>query len=715
MPNSPLKPIACAALLLAAQASFIRAETAPPAQASVTVSDRYGTPMREYLNGRETYCEPVPLDRISPWLILATVAVEDKRFFEHSGVDFKAALRALWQNTSSGTRVSGASTITQQLVRALEPRERSLWGKMKEMWGARRMEKDLSKREILENYFNRVPYSNMMLGAQTAARAYFNCNAEDLSLAQAALLAGIPKSPRKYNPVLHPKNAFDRQKLALRRMLDLGYINDQLYNFALNEKPVIRKPARPFQAPQFCDMARAANPALTAIRSTIDGDIQSNFEKILSADLQRLRGNRVTNGSIIAIDNASGDILAWVGSADFSDEENAGQIDGVTALRQPGSALKPFLYALAMEKNLLRASDLLDDSPAFFEKGFSPRNYDEHYHGKVRAREALACSYNIPAVRVAEKTGVPAFLNRLRKLGFDSLSAEPERYGLGLALGNGEVRLLELANAYATLARGGLWRPARYLKDAPPEGGQRRVFEQTAAYIVTDILSDNQARAKAFTLNSPFSLPFPFAAKTGTSKDYRDNWAAGYTPRWTIAVWVGNFNGQSMRKVSGISGAGPVLHDAAVYMESRYPSGAFSEPKGLVRAEICPESGLLPSPWCPGTITEVFKKGRMPAKKCALHSPGKEPAPANNAPAAAIAFPARGDVFRIDPSTPREAQAIRFRAARENAEGLRWFVDGKENEGEWWRLAPGRHRLYFTRAVGGKTVKSEVLAFLVVE
>ena len=682
---------------------------------SIEITDRYGAPLRAYHGGSGAVSLPVNLDQVSPWLVLATVAAEDKRFFLHPGVDFRSVARAAWQNSKEGRAVSGASTITQQLARALEPRPRTIFGKLSEMFSALRLEAGHSKEEILEGYFNGVSYGPLLTGAEAASQDYFGLPAKDLSLAQAALLAGLPKSPVNYYPRKNPKAAFARQRLILRRLLDLGLVDEESCRLALAEKVSIREREKYFEAPQFCDYVLKRSAA-GKIKTTLDLRAQRAAAAALKDRLAALgSSHHITNGAALVIDNATGGIIAWAGSNDFFDAANSGQVDGVTALRQPGSALKPFLYALAMAKGS-RPSDLIEDAPIYAAGGHAPLNYDKTYHGFVRLREALACSYNVPAVRLVVKTGLAAFLAKLKDLGFDSLYKPAEFYGEGLALGNGEVTLLELVNAYAALARGGVWLPARFELESPAAPA-RRAIGRSEAYLITNILSDNSARAPAFGLNSAFNLPFDFAAKTGTTKDYRDNWAVGYTPEWTAGVWVGNFDGSSMRRVSGISGAAPALKEIALAMEKLYGSTSFKRPPGIRTVKVCPDSGLPPSSFCPSSMDEVFSAGNLPPGQCARHKPEAEPAARPVAAKLSVKFPADGDIFRLDPQTPRAAQALFLKSA--GAEGeITWTMDGQElpekGESVLWPLKPGRHAVSFKAFQNGKVISSKPARFTVI-
>jgi len=668
------------------------------------VLDRNGEPLQA-LPSVEGFRYPVPLEQMSPWVPLATLAAEDHRFFSHPGVDWRAAARAAWQNAVHGRVVSGASTLTQQLVRNREPRPRTFGSKMLEAADALALERRASKREILADYLNLVAYGNRARGIEAASRLYFNKPSSQLSLAETAYLAAIPRAPGARNPYRKPGALRKDQREILSRMRALGWIDAETHALALEERVQVLSLEKQLPAPHFSEylrqwiLARGENSG--AVRSTIDATLQRESAAILRFHIAKLAANRVGNGAILAVDNRSGEILVWVGSKDFRGEVD-GQVDGVTAQRQPGSALKPFVYGLALE-NGRTPSDILLDEPFTALDRFSPKNYDEKFHGPVRLREALACSYNVPAIRVAEELGAAHVLEGLHQAGFDSLARSPDHYGLGLALGNGEVTLFELARAYSGLARGGVFRPLAFVRGSPEAGVPRRFLSPEAAYLITNILSDNAARTPAFGAYSPFNTPFPFAAKTGTTKDYRDNWAIGYTPDWTVAVWVGNFNGESMAKVSGISGAGPILRDVALLLWQRLGAREFPVPAGVRRVEVCPLSGLVPGPWCPTAMSEVFLAKRIPAAVCNLHKKngGSSEFPIHAAGSAPrVAFPRNGEIFKIDASYARDAQKVKLRAENvENAGDLRWTVDGKALEDRdatgaaWWMLSPGDHRI----------------------
>ena len=707
-----------AALILCLGAALLRATPEPGAAQSL--EDRHGRVLRLVPNGQSLDSRPVALDQVSPFLVLATLAVEDQRFFEHGALDWKAVARALGQDVRAGRVVSGASTLTQQLARALEPRPRTLWGKLKEAGKAFRLERELSKSQILEAYLNHAPYGNRCQGAEAAAQFYFGVPASALSLAQAALLAGIPKSPARYDPYKEPALAKERRDLVLRRLEEGAWVDADSLRQARAERWHLNKPERRFEAPHFTQMLKALAPQQRRLRGTIDAALQQDLQALLRHQVQGLAKRHVRNAALVVLDNASGEVLAWVGSQDFDDEAAQGQVDGVSAQRQPGSALKPFLYSLAFERGW-RPSSRIDDEPWVAPDGYAAYNYDRSYHGRISLRQALACSYNVPAVRLCSAVGQPRFFRRLKDLGFASLDLPAGHYGLGLALGNGEVSLLELANAYATLGRLGRYLPVRVSMDegiAPLGQAPHRALPAGAAWVVLQVLQDNSARAPAFGLSSSLALPFPLAAKTGTTKDYHDNWCVGVTPEWTVAAWCGNFDASPMERVSGVTGAGPLMYDAAMRMYKYRRSTEFRRPAGVDAFEVCSESGDLPGPHCLRLKQEFALEGMAPRATCALH------ASAQGRPLAAgrprILIPADGARYVIDPAVDPASQVLRLKA--ENvAPGsrLNWRVDGEAPprdglEQSFYRLRRGWHAVTLSAFDGARTRTAAAVAFTVV-
>ncbi|MFQ6066287.1 MAG: penicillin-binding protein 1C [bacterium] len=618
---------------------FPRKQLEPASVVSLRILDRRGNLLREVLSDEEGRSEWVSLSEISPHVILATLAAEDSRFYEHSGIDLRAIARAIVQNIRARKAVSGGSTLTQQLVKNIYHFPRSWFWKIIEIWYALRLEISGSKDEILTQYLNRIPYGNQTFGINAASSLYFDKPPSHLSLAEAAFLAGLPRGPSLYNPYRHELRAKERQREVLRRMLHKGMITQQDYRRALKEPLNLTPPEKAFRAPHFCDLVLAKispreRQNISSVRTTLDFELQKDVEVLLRNYVQSLRKWEVSNAAAVIMDNRSGEVLSLVGSADFFDSYHGGQVSGATSLRQPGSALKPFTYGVALEQGMTPATLILDTKIRIRGKGidYVPRNYDGKYHGLVRLREALACSYNVSAIRVLERIGVESLLHRLKKLGFDSLNKGVDYYGLGLTLGGGEVTLLELARAYATLARGGIFKKEKIfleIKDLQGkaksllEDSSNRVFSPQVSYIITDILADRDARIPAFGEGSVLNLSFPCAVKTGTSGNFRDNWAIGYVPHYTVAVWVGNFDGSPMQSVSGVSGAGPLFRDIMLLLEKREKrtNSNFTIPQGLMEVYVCPKSGMLVGSFCPGKIKEIFVKGTEPKEVCNFCDP----------------------------------------------------------------------------------------------
>jgi len=710
----------------------------PKPVVSLRLTDRSGRLLREVLSDEGGRCRWVGLGEVSPNVVWATIAAEDKRFPVHGGVNLLAVARASIQNLRHGRVVSGASTITQQVIRNVYRFRRTLPAKLAEAWLAVRLEATLSKEEILAQYLNRIPYGNLAYGIEAAGRLYFDKPASDLSLAEASFLAALPRSPSALNPFRRPAPVLKSQKEILERVAALNVLSPAEVERARGEMLKIARPENKFQAPHFCDfvLARLSEDFKrrgAEVRTTLDLDLQVKVESLLQNHLREYEDRGLTNGAVLVLDNATGEILALAGSRDFFDSERSGQVNGVTALRQPGSTLKPMTYALALEKGFTAAT-LIEDAPTEFatlEGVFAPENYDERYHGPIRLRSALASSYNVPAVAVLDLLGPDLLYGRLREAGFTSLKKTPGFYGIGLTLGNGEVTLLELVRGYAVFARAGMTIEERFLRSVASKSGRRllipeaapprRVFSPEVAYIVTHILSDKDARIPAFGYVTPLNLPFPAAAKTGTSKDFRDNWTIGYTPRFTVGVWVGNFDGSPMRRVSGITGAGPLFRDVMLQLEAARPASGFPEPPGIVRARICPLSGLSPGPSCPSAIDEIFVAGTEPRSECRLsHRPGSGTASVQASlrrprEALAVAAPLDGDVFKLDPILRPEFQVLRFQVSISDGtpvEAVEWWVNGRfAGRAEFpydlpWPLRPGTHVVQARALAGPATLES---------
>ncbi len=628
------------------------------------------------------------LEALPDFCVEATLATEDSRFFFHPGVDPIAILRAAWQNLrAGGVIVSGGSTLTQQVARNLlmEPAERydrSLPRKIREAWLALQLEWHYSKTEILRFYLNQTYYGNFAFGLEAAAEIFFAKPAAQLSNAECALLAGLVQYPVGYNPFADPEAAKLRQRTVLRLMRDAGYLDEAEVELIYGDPLRYRSLLFDIEAPHFVMyvqdllLSQVGTERLRdgglEVRTTLDLSLQRRTEESIRRRLSQLncsiddipgqqarsdaacrddgRSDRVRNAAAVVLDLDNGDVLSMVGSPDYFDASIQGSVNAALSQRQPGSAIKPFTYAAALDPTWSRAAGLshpltpatiLPDLPTAFPGGrgqdlqsvsaadrfaqgaYVPKNYDLRYHGPVSVREALANSYNIPAVYVLQQVGVPTMQRLATQAGISSFTGE---YGLALTLGGGEVSLLDLTRAYAIFPRQGDRLETRSILEIRDADGmpvwtspqrdkstQPPVISPEAAYLVTDILSDQVARIPAFGEGSVLSLPFPAAAKTGTTTDWRDNWTMGFSAERVVGVWVGNADNRPMQGISGIDGAGPIWRDVMLAAH-RVDPPAFRRPARIVETLICAPSGLLPTPECPRTRQERFIVGTQPTR-----------------------------------------------------------------------------------------------------
>ncbi len=561
--------------------------------ASHVLVDRHGAPISRLTLPDSSRSAPVTADELPPDLIHCTLAAEDKRFHEHGGVDLLATGRAARDFVLERRVVSGASTITQQLIKiSSPPAKRHPLTKLYEALAARRLEMIWSKQRILTAYLNRLDYGNLRTGAAEAARFYFQKPLTDLSLAECALLAGLPQAPSRLNPLRHPQRATARRDLVLRRLSLLGKTDPARITAALAE-PISLRPLRETRpAPWLAALTPPAGGPV--IRTTLDLTLQSSLETIVREETARLKDANLRHAAVVVIHNPTGGILALVSSANWNDPRG-GQYNGALAPRSPGSTLKPFTYLLAMERNQRTPASILADIPSPYRtpQGLDlPQNYDHAYRGPVTLRSALACSLNVPAMRELNALGGPAPLHELLvSLGLTTLGDDPHAAGLGLTIGNAPVRLLELTNAYATLARNGRHLPPVLFPEAESPTETQLPFSAASFFLIADILSDPAARAPSFPPGSPLDLPFRCAVKTGTSSDFRDNWCIGYTPEFTVGVWAGNFENQPMKGISGVSGAGPIFHRTMLRLHRDHAPTWFPRPDGLVDVTIDSRNG----------------------------------------------------------------------------------------------------------------------------
>jgi 1A family penicillin-binding protein len=585
----------------------------------------------------------VEFGRIPQLLKNATIAIEDANFYQNPGIDLRGVIRAVWLNYQNQAVVSGGSTITQQLVRGVlfseEERTRvEVDRKLREMILAYQVGQRYSKDQILGLYLNQVYYGNQAYGVQAAAQLYFGKDVWDLSPAEQTLIAGLPQSPTTLDPTTNFEGAKRRQRAVLDQLVKLGYMSareaDTLFATPVNLTP----PQTPLLAPHFVFYVRQQLEQVYGsdllyrgglrVVTSIDLNWQAEAERIVRERIVELRERNASNAGVIML-GPDNQILAMVGSVDYNDPAIDGQVNVTTALRQPGSALKPIVYAAALRRGWTPATVIWDEPVEYSQPGgdvYRPKNYDNAFHGPQRLRMALANSLNIPAVKAIEYVGVETFVEQANEMGITTF-VDPTRFGLAMALGSNEVRLLDLANVYATLRNAGRQREpvailsitnarGEILERFQPDPGRKALGEQgeALAYLLTDIMSDNQARQYMFGTNNVMELPDRLAAvKTGTSNDFRDSWAVGYTPDVVIGVWVGNSNAEPMQEIAGSNGAGVIWRDLMLSYHDGRPMRTFERPPGVEEALICADTGGRAGPGCRRSMAEVFLAGSVPS------------------------------------------------------------------------------------------------------
>ncbi|GMU08370.1 penicillin-binding protein 1C [Corallococcus caeni] len=730
---------------------------APP---SVVMAYRDGSPAYVFLAPDERWRIPAPKDRVDRAYVRALVALEDKRFFQHPGVDPLAALRALGLNLSRGRRVSGASTLTMQLVRVLEPRPRTFTSKVIESFRAAQLEARLSKQEVLEAYLQFVPYGRNVEGVEAAALAYFGHTAQHLSPAEIATLLAVPQNPNRRFP--SPENR-DRLRSArddiARRLLESeGLVVDGVGSDAVLAEvratpvPDVLTPF-PREAPHAAAWLKARRPGATWLATTLDAGTQRFVERTMGEAARRLERQGIHNGAVVVADRESGELRALVGNFDFFDEKHGGQIIGFATPRSPGSALKPLLYALGIDQGLVGPETLVPDIPVAY-GGYQPRNFDGRFLGLVRMESALSQSLNLPFVRLLERLGVEGFLGSLRQAGVTSLDPRPGHYGLSAAVGGLELTPLELTGVYLALAGDGQARPLRVLEEDAAPGKAQALVSPGAAWLTRQALAlrDRPDFPERRRLTG---LPARVHWKTGTSFGNRDAWAAGSGPKHTAVVWLGNFDHASSVHLVGAENAAPLLFDI---LEGVGPRGtALQEedaapPKDLVSVEVCAYSGHLPTDACTQRKRVDAVRTAVPTTPCPYHhrvevdvasglavGPGcrdgrktesrvyltwpsslrrwlaeqqrQLPEPPPLAPGCVaggerdtptILSPPEGLVALLIPGMNTEEQKIPLEAEAAHDRELTWFVDGavlgtaKAAERLWWKPSVGTHDILVT-------------------
>lgn len=664
---------------------------------TVKITDRHGRHLKDFLPPKIARRQARPLSDFSPHLVAAILTAEDKRFNYHLGVDPLAVLRAAWLNYKHEHIVSGASTITMQLARlsqGLSPGPRTYGRKIKEMWWALLIERHNSKETILSEYLNLIPCGNLTEGFAAAARLYLGKSVSQLSAAEAAFLAGLPASPGALNPYKDPRPALARRTKILLKMEVLGYLDPDSLGRALEEPLALDQLHSSFNAPHFVNYLRNNFTPLPPplITTTLDLDLQEQVEELVRTTVADYEDLGLSQIAVVILSVPEREVLAWVGSSDFWGVRD-GQNDGVLALRQPGSALKPFLYATAFDRGVITAATLMADGAVDYQTpqgNFSPSNYSDAFYGQVSARLALGSSLNLPAVKLAARTGIPELLEGLQELGLNSLDRGAEHYGLSLALGGGEVNLLSLVTAYAALADGGYWQDRRVILDPAPNflettTSPKAVFSPAAAFLVTDILADPQARITGFGSRSVLNTPYPTAVKTGTSKSFRDNWCVGYTSNYVVGVWAGNFQASPMDQVSGITGAGTVWRQVSDLMYKRQVTTPFpfKAPEELRSHLTCPESGLLAGKRCPNRQLEYFLEHQPRPASCS-HAETQSSATEATIPVLGLNLdfhlirPLNHTTYALDPGIAPEIQNIKaLGQSVPGVELLEWRLNGE--------------------------------------
>ena len=648
----------------------------------ISLLDRNGEVIHEQrADDKRRRLDWIALADTSPALQRAVLASEDRRFHAHGGVDARAmAAAAVQRVVGHGSR--GASTITMQLASFLDPTlrrrggPRSIPQKVRQMRVAWAIESGWSKPQILEAYLNFVTFSGELQGVGAAASVLYGKAPHGLSDSEALVLAALLRAPNAA-PTTVIKRA---ERLALGSGVPRDAIDAAASRLlAVSVTPGLRVALAPHAATRLIKRSSTGEGTTTRIASTLDGSLQRFVADTLTRQLLAVRDQRVNDGAVLVVDNARGDVLAYVGGSGALSA--ARHVDAIQAHRQAGSALKPFLYGLAFDQRLLTPASLLEDAPLEVATAtglYRPHNYDEQFRGLVSVRTALASSLNVPAVRALQLVGAEAMVQQLRQLGFVGLVEAGDFYGPSLALGSADVSLWEMVGAYRALATGGVWSPLRMTAHGSSES--RRVYSEAAAFLVSSILADRDSRSVTFGLENPLATPFWTAVKTGTSKEMRDNWAVGYSRRYTVGVWVGNVTGEPMKNVSGVTGAAPIWLEVMTRLHDSVPSVPPSPPAGLVRREASFAARVEPA------RGEWFRAGTEPIA----------PMPASTAAPPRIVAPVGGTIVALDPDIPAGRQRVPFEA-REVVSGQRWLLDGallgEAADLMLWPPTPGRHRL----------------------
>ena len=773
---------------------------------STRIYDRHGQLLYEILPPEQGRNRAISLSEMPQYCINAVIATEDENYWSHAGVDPVGIVRAAWINLTGGEIIAGGSTITQQTARLLllDPQqraERTPRRKLREMVLAVRLQNQYSKDTVLELYLNQVYFGNLAYGIEGAAQAYFHKSAGDLSLAECSMLAGIIQNAVLHDPLTNLEGALERQSVALKLMVESGYLTQAEADSAKRDELQFGSVRFPIRAPHFVmavwrQLERSYPEALyhdgLDVVTTLDLGWYETAEEIVNTQLDALNhpvdgsvSANANNAAVVAIDPFTGQVLMMLGSPDYFDEEIDGAVNATLALRQPGSALKPFTYAAAMNPETPNpytpATVLMDIETPFVTarlESYTPANFALVEHGPVSIRQALGSSFNIPAVMALQHGGIENFVEFTANAGLETLASNPN-VDLAITLGGGEVRLIDLAQAYSIFPNGGFYIEPSFLLSVTSRTGEnlyewqapqlnRRVLDERVAFLINDILSDNEARIPSFGANSALQIGRPSAAKTGTTTDFRDNWVMGYTPNLVVGVWVGNADNTPMVEVTGVSGAGPIYNQFMRRVLVGQPELEFQRPDGLIRAEVCTLSGLLPKDNCPLRRVDWFIEGTEPTaydtyyqnfridRRTGLLADENTPPEyvtvetyvvlphdaRDWAIRNGIQLPPRGAVldepetdlrllepdpytsFEVSPITPIETQRLRFTVATpQEATSVTYYLNGNslgtKTEAPfdlWWTLEIGVWELSAKASLADGTIlESDIVPFSVVD
>ena len=666
----------------------------------VQIVDRHYYPLTVTYENHWNLHDFVSLHDIPAFLQQSFVIAEDKRFFEHGGVDWIARLHALWQNLKAFGRQRGASTISEQVIRMWHPRPRTVWSRWLEGIEASRLEAVFSKAEIIEFYLNQVPYAARRRGVVQASHFYFDRDLDSLSKKEMLALAVLVRAPGRLDLHRDRKQIEGPLQQLAERMLHLGLISAEHRTQIRSDSLSLRQPQLAVQAGHFVNYllrkTKSSTPRTgTKLRTTLDAEIQIKVQTILDRRLEDLKHRQVQRGAALVIDHRVREVLAWVNAGKMRAGLPGGWIDAVISPRQPGSTLKPFLYAVALQKGWTAAT-IVEDVPLKKAVGSGQhlyRNYSRIHYGPLVLRDALGNSLNTPAIRTIRFVGVENFLNYLMNMGIYSLRQHPEYYGDGLALGNGEISLIELVQAYGVLADRGVYQPLRLTADFEPEQQpSRKIFSFEVASIVTDILSDPQARRLEFGTGSLLQLPVQTAVKTGTSSDYRDAWAIGYNHRYTVGVWMGNLDHHAMDGVTGAGGPALVLRAIFTELNRHQQTRSLYKSPRLVSFRICRNPETIVSDQC-HAYNEWFVPGTGPVAFDASDQSGGD---------IYLRSPTHGLKLAMDPRIPDDKEVFTFELSHiPPGATVEWRINGgliatTRTPHFLWSLQRGKHRLQAT-------------------